>query len=129
MILVHKNVLEKTKDGLPALLDRVRGKGLGISLLFDTSTYYWNTDNIPDSYKLPTLEKLDEKIRLFKNTLKLPPEKARKIECEIRDQQLCELWYFARWYRITVSNFGLVYHRRPTLPDALVLRLFGVITI
>ena len=51
----------KTKDGLPALLDRVRGKGLGISLLFDTSTYYWDTDNIPDSFKLPTLEKLEEK--------------------------------------------------------------------
>ena len=35
----------KVKDRLPALLDKVRGKGLGISLLFDTSTCYWDTDN------------------------------------------------------------------------------------
>ena len=78
---------------------------------------------------MPTLESLKEKIKLFKNTLKLSPEKIREIEHNTRDQQLCELWYFARRYRITASNFGLVYHRRPTTtPDALVLRLLGVNT-
>ena len=46
----------KTKDRLTTLLDRVRGKGLGISLLFDTCTCYWDADNVPDSYELPKLE-------------------------------------------------------------------------
>ena len=119
----------KIKDRLPALLDRVRGKGLGISLLFDESTCYWDTDKTPDSYELPTLEKVKEKSRLFKNTLKLSPERIREIEHKTKDQQLCELWYFARRYRLTASNFGLVYHRLPTTPpDALVLRLLGVKT-
>ena len=119
----------KIKDRLPALLDRVRGKGLLISLLFDTSTCYWDTDNVPESYEMPTLEKLKEKLRLFKNTLKLSPEKIREIERNTRDQQLCELWYFARRCQITALNFGLVYHRRLTTPpDALVLRLLRVST-
>lgn len=119
----------KIKERLPALLDRVRGKGLGISLLFDTSTCSWDTDATPHSYELPTLEKVKEKCKLFKSTLKLSPERILEIEHKTKDQQLCELWYFARRYRLTASNFGLVYHRRSTTPpDAIVLRLLGVKT-
>lgn len=97
----------KIKERLPALLDRVRGKGLGISLLFDTSICYWDTDATPYSYELPTLQKVKEKCKLFKSTLKLSPERIREIEHKTKDQQLCELWYFARRYRLTASNLAL----------------------
>ena len=51
------------------------------------------------------------------------------MERKAKDQHLCEQWYFAQQYRITASNFGSIYHRRPaTPPDALVLRLLGVKT-
>jgi hypothetical protein len=117
------------KDRLPALIDKVRGKGLGISYLFDTSTCYWDTEKLPESYSLPTVPELQEKVKLFKNTLKLSSEEIREMERNTKDQHLCEQWYFARRYRITASNFGSIYHRRPTTPpDALVLRLLGVKT-
>ena len=119
----------KMKDRLPALLHRVRGKGLGVSFLFDTSTCYWDTDNKPESYNLPTVTQLKEKVQQFKSTLTLSAGKIREMERKTKDQHLCEQWYFARRYRITASNFGSVYHRRPTTqPDALVLRILGVKT-
>ena len=119
----------KMKDRLPALIDKLHGRGLGISYLLDPSTCYWDThtDTRPDSYNLPSVPELRKRVEMFKSTLKVSPEKIREIEQKTKDQHLCEERYFARRYRITASNFGTVYHRRQsTPPDGLVLRLLGV---
>ena len=86
----------KMKDRLPALMDKLRGKGLGISYLLDPSTRYWDKDKQPDSSNLPSVPELREKVEIFKSTLKLSAEEIRDIERKTKDQHLCEQWYFAR---------------------------------
>ena len=50
--------------------------------------------------------------------------KAREIEQGTRDQRLSSLWFSARCYRITASNFGRVLSlRRETPPDSLVMHI------
>ena len=54
----------------------------------------------------------------------MSPQKLREIEQSTRDQNQSSLWYSVRRYRLTASNFGAVYHRRPnTPPHSLVMQI------
>ena len=113
---------------LTAFLGKVRGKGLGVSLLFDPSTQYWTPTEQPSSESqspsLPCCPDLRYTIEKFKKSLKISEEEARKIERNTREQRLSSLWYSVRRYRLTASSFGEIFRRRPeTIPDALVLKL------
>lgn len=56
------NCIGKMKDRLPTLLEKVRGKPLCTSYLFDPSTCYWDTHKQLDSYNLCTVSQLQEKV-------------------------------------------------------------------
>ena len=116
---------------LTDFLGKVRGKGLGVSLLFDSSTQHWTANepslngeppNLPPN--LPAHHDLRYTIEEFKKSLQVSDEEARKIEIETRAQRFSSLWYSVRRYRLTASSFGEVFRRKSdTAPDALVLRL------
>ena len=60
----------------------------------------------------------------FKESQCISEAKAREIEQDTRDQRLSSLWFSARCYRITASNFGRVLSlRRETPPDSLVMHI------
>ena len=115
---------------LTDFLGKVRGKGLGVSLLFDSSTQHWTADE-PDepsldggSPNLPPHHDLRYTIEEFKKSLHVSEEAARKIEIETREQRFSSPWYAVRRYRLTASSFGEVFRRKTdTAPDALMLRL------
>ena len=70
---------------------------------------------------LPSKEKLIKRVKSFKESQKLTPEKIRELEWGTTDQTQSSLWYSARRYRLTASIFGRIYHRLPsTRPDSLV---------
>lgn len=113
---------------LTEFLGKVRGKGLGVSLLFDPSTQYWTADepSLPESRSpgLPCQSDLQYTIEEFKKSLRVSDEEARKIERDTKEQRFSSLWYSVRRYRLTASSFGEIYRRkRETPPDALVLKL------
>lgn len=114
---------------LPTLLDKVRGKGLAISLLLDPKTRCWSGDTStaqPMQLQLPCIEDLRESVAELKKSLQLPAEKCREIELKTRDQSLSSLWFSVRRYRITASYFGVIYRRLPTTPPhSLVLQILG----
>ena len=65
-------------------------------------------------------------VKEFKKSLTITQEKAREIKCITCDQHNSTAWFDARQYRLTASNFGAVYRRKPsTSPDQLVLRLLS----
>lgn len=68
---------------LPALLDKVRGNGLAISLLLDRTTICWSDESNaaqPRQPQLPSIEELRERVAELKKSLQLPAEKCREIE-------------------------------------------------
>ena len=116
------------KDQLKGLLEQLRGKGLCISLMFDPESQYWHDDNLQDSLPpvLPSKTELQDRVRDFKDTLKLPPHKIREIEQNTRDQSQSPLWFSVRKYRLTASYFGEIRRRQPTTsPHSLVMRIIG----
>lgn len=113
----------QAKTLLPELLDRVRGKGLCISLLFDPSTRV-KSPNVPELNKHDMLQKVQE---LKSTKLHVTEEQIRKIEFDTRGQHQSQQWFDARRLRITSSNFGLVKRLKITTPpDNLVLQILGV---
>ena len=72
----------------------------------DDQPCYWDTDSKPGLYDMLTVTEL-KKVKAFKSTISLSPEKVRELERKTRYQNLCELWYFALRYRTTASNFGI----------------------
>ena len=118
---------------LQEFLEKVKGEGLGVSLLKDVDTRIWQEDEtgstmIPHSYNYPSRTELVERVRVFKETLVLTPDKIREIERSTRDQSRSSLWFSVRRYRLTASMFGRILHtcRRPnTPPDALVKELLS----
>ena len=113
---------------LTEFLGKVRGKGLGVSLLFDPSTQYWSATEQPPSESpspsLPCRPDLQFTIQEFKKSLQISQEEVRKIERNTREQRHSSLWYSVRRYRLTASSFGEIFRRRTdTTPDALVLKL------
>ena len=117
----------KATELLSDFLDKVRGQGLGVSLLFDQQCRCWSsTMEEPLTPKLPTKEELRERVEEFKKSLCMPSHRLREIEQSTRDQSLSSLWYSVRRYRITASYFGHVYRRKPTTsPQSLVLQILG----
>lgn len=114
-----------TNERLKDFLGKVRGKGLGISLLFDSECRCWSTtseQSLPP--QLPDKHVLQQRVRELKKSLCIPDQKMREIEQSTRDQSQSSLWYSVRRYRITASHFGDVYRRLPTTPpQSLVLRI------
>ena len=111
---------------MPALLDKLQGKELCISLLLDPRYRHWDTalssTTIPS--ELPDNAQLKSTIAAFMESLKISTEKAREIEQDTREHHLSSLWFAVRHYRITASLFGDVLQRRQdTPPDNLVLRI------
>lgn len=101
----------RVKDHLPTLLDKVRGKGLCISLLLDSTMQIWSNE-IREEFTTPTLPGVDQikkTVEEFKKCLSVTEEKAREIEQNTREQRNSQLWFNVRRYRLTASYFGDVY--------------------
>ena len=115
-------------DNLTVFLGKVRGLGLGVSVLKDKECICWSSRDLSSSLEpiLPTKDELQERVKEFKKSLAMPSEKLREIEQSTRDQSHNPLWYSVRQYRLTASYFGAVYHRQPTTPPhCLVLQILG----
>ena len=112
---------------LPTLLDKVRGKGLCISLLLDSSAQCWSHEEEDSTTPfLPSVDQIKKTVKEFKKCLAVTEKKAREIERDTREQRNSQLWFNVRRYRLTASYFGDVYRRKPsTPPDSLVLRIIN----
>ena len=112
----------KIINRIPRLLDEVRGKGLCISLLLDSSLCV----DIPKQKHL-TKEELLKKINELKIKLKVSEEEIREIERKTKDQSHSSKWFEVRRFRLTASTFGQVKSLKlTTRPDNLVLTILGV---
>ena len=112
------------KDHLPSLLEKVRGKSLCVSLLFDESCQNSVTEDSPVDTALPSIESLKNMVQSFKASLSVTEDRIRKIERDTREQQNNSLWYEVRRNRLTASLFGTILQRKPDTPsDSLVLRI------
>ena len=78
----------------------------------------------PKGFQIPHIAKLKETISAFKQSLQVSEDKIREIELNTRDQRHTPLWYSARQYQLTASQFGRILSRKSdTSPDKLVLQL------
>lgn len=112
------------KDRLPALLEKIRGEHLCMSLLFDEHFQHWENAETPLQPQLPDVVSLRKTVEAFKASLAVTDEMIHKIERDTRQQRNSQLWYNVRQYRITASIFGIVCQRRPdTPPDHLVMKI------
>ena len=110
-------------QGLPELLQKVKGEQLCVSLLFDPQ-FQAEEVTSPSSHNIPDMSNLKDTILNFKETLSITPERSREIERSTREQRNSDLWFSMRRYRITSSLFGAVLSRKAdTPPDSLVLRI------
>ena len=108
---------------LPSLLDRLKGKGLCISLLFDPATIV----NSHTSFEPLSKEDIKVKIDEFRESLAITEEDAVKTEANTKGQRDSPEWFKARQFRITASLFGLVKRLKPeSSPKNLVLQVLGV---
>ena len=117
----------KSMEHLKTFLGKVRGQGLGVSLLFDEDCRCWSsTMQQPLTPVLPTNYELKERVEEFKKSLCMAPHQLREIEQSTREQSQSSLWYSVRRYRITASYFGSIFRRKPTTPpQSLVLQIIG----
>ena len=109
-----------------SFLGKVKGKGLGVSLLFDSDCRCWSTDCATNalSPQLPSKEELKERVQQLKDSLHISLQKMREIEQNTRDQSRSLLWHSVRRYRISASHFGAICRRLPTTPPkSLVLQI------
>lgn len=101
------------------LLEKICGKGLCVSLMLDPKSQYWQSNSAlekPLPPVLPSKEELQQRVAMFKESLRLPSHKIRELEQNTRSQCRSSLWYSARRYRITASFFGEIRRRLPTTP-------------
>ena len=117
----------KSMEHLKTFLSKVRGQGLGVSLLFDEDCRCWSTTTQqPLTPVLPTKEELQMRVQELKKSLCMPPHQLREIEQSTREQSQSSLWHSIRQYRITASYFGIIFRRKPTTPpQSLVLQILG----
>ena len=112
------------RAGLPALLEKIRGENLCVSLLFDDHFRHWDGAKTVSEPALPNIVALRETVQAFKDSLTTSGDTIHRIECDTRNQRNSPFWYEVRRYRITASIFGVILRRRPdTPPDALVLKI------
>ena len=110
----------KAQGCLPGFLSKVKGKGLGVSVLFDPEGRVWKLDGEAKATlsDLPSKDVLVKRVAAFKESLKLTPERSTV------DQSQSPIWYSARRYRLAASTFGRIFHMLPsTPPDCLVKQL------
>ena len=98
-------------DQLKNFITAAKGKGRGVSSLFDKDMRVWTDDEVSavgasDQPHLPSRDELIERVTAFKESLRLTPKKIREIERETVDQTQSSLWYTARRYQLTASSFG-----------------------
>ena len=87
----------KSTQHLKMFLSKVRGQGLGVSLLFDEECRCWSTTTEqPLTPVLPTKEKLRERVEEFKKSLCMPSHQLREIEQSTREQSQSSLWHSVR---------------------------------
>lgn len=116
-------------DALQKFITAVKGKGLGVSALFDKNMCVWAHDenaavNTSDEPHLPSRNRLTERVTAFKGSFRLTPEKTKVIERETVNQSQSSLCFSARRYRLTASMIEKVFQRLPsTPPDSLVKQL------
>ena len=115
-------------DQMHSFLQKVKGKALGVSLLFDSDCRCWSTTSGCTanalSPQLPSKEELKERVDRLKDSLNMPTQKMREIEQNTRDQSHSSLWHSVRRYRISASHFGAICRRLPTTPpQSLVLQI------
>ena len=67
---------------LPALLEKIRGEHLCISLLFDEHFCYWDGANSVAEPALPNEATLRETVEAFKDSLAISDDAIHRIECE-----------------------------------------------
>ena len=125
----HGTAPEQMKD----FLKKVKGKGIGVSVLLDTDVRVWEGSceghlvavPVPATEPhIPSRKELMERVTAFKQALELSPQQIRELEQSTRDQHLSDLWYSARRYRLTASMFGTILQLKPTTPpDSLVKQL------
>ena len=77
------------KDHMLTLLDKIHGKSLCLSLLFDKSCQNSNTIRSPADTSMPSIESLKQTVEAFKSSLKVSEEAIHKIENETREQRAC----------------------------------------
>lgn len=108
-------------------LKSVKGKGLGVSVLFDKDLRFTPSETSSSTPELPSTESkqaIVEKVASFKQSLHVTQDKIREVERNTRDQALSPLWYSARRFRLTASAFGRILHMLPsTPPDSLIKSL------
>jgi len=101
---------------LPELLQEVKGKDLGVSVLLDTD-YVSSAVSVapqqPDGFNVPDVQDLQRTIESFKHSLEVNPDQARQIERDTREQRMSSAWFAVRRYWLTASIFGEVISRRP----------------
>ena len=112
---------------MPNLLNKVRGKGLCISLFLDPSTQHWRSSAPTEaSFSMPDITQLQQTTQGFKNSLRVTPEREREVERLAREQRNSPIWFDVRLLRLTASMFGgVVRQKAGTPPDSLVLRILG----
>ena len=80
--------------------------------------------NQPTEPSVPSDASLKNTMSAFKESQRISEAKAREIEQGTRAQRLSSLWFSARRYRITASNFGRVLSlKRETPPDSLAMQI------
>lgn len=114
---------------LKEFLLKVKGKGLGVSLIHDKEVRVWREADIqgPSATahaEIPSKTELAERVSSFKKSLSLTSEQIRELERNTKEQHESSLWFSARRYRLTASIFGRIYQMLPTThPDSLVKQL------
>lgn len=117
----------KAKDHLNVFFGKVRGQGLGVSLLLDEECRCWSGNTEQQvSPALPTKQELQKRVEEFKKSLFMSPQKIREIEQSTRDQSQSTLWHSVRHYRLTASYFGRIFRlKETTSPESIVLQILG----
>ena len=114
-------------ERLPELLDKLRRKGLSISLSLDSKSRCWILEVHNDAVHLELPKTSKGELQSLKKCLKQSPEKCREIEFKTREQANSPLWYSACRYRLTAAYFGAIRQRCPTTsPHSLVLNILGM---
>ena len=73
---LHENAV----DQMHSFLSKVKGKGLGVSLLLDKDCRYWcANDHETTPTELPSKDNLKQSIKFLKESLEIMPQKMSKI--------------------------------------------------
>ena len=114
---------------LRCFLEAMKGKDLGVSVMFDENLRIWEEDAEapePDKFDLLSNSDLIERVKKFKSTLTVTPEDTSNREGDNRSGPVITV----KRYRLTASTFGRIYHMQSTTaPDSFIkqLRQSGVV--